>query len=86
MPELNDKSPIGLWRVRRRHRGPSEIHGGHKNTTSVMRVVNTGLQSQKAVTAYFSSEQILPFVFARQSRSLTVAYEHLCCELWHTVK
>ena len=32
-----------------------------------MKDMITALQSQKAATAYFSSKQLLPFVFARQN-------------------
>ena len=34
--------------------------------TQKIDVVSTALQSQKAVTAYFKSKQLLPFGFARQ--------------------
>ena len=35
--------------------------------TEIYLYVNSGVQSQKAVTAYFSSEQLPPFAFARQN-------------------
>ena len=33
-------------------------------------MINTAVQSQKAVTAYFSSKQLLPFSFAEQDTTL----------------
>ena len=40
-----------------------------KRFNSVIKDANTAVQSQKAVTVYFSIEQLLPYGFTRQNKS-----------------
>ena len=43
----------------------------HGITAESMRIYSTVMQSQKAVTVYLKSEQLLPFGFARQTPRAT---------------
>ena len=54
-----------------------DVHGGE--TSACMQVpqynfcpISTGLQNQKAVTAYFSRKQLLSFDFAKQNTSQSI--------------
>ena len=41
----------------------------------------SAVQMQKAVSAYFTSDQILPFAFAGQYSGLTLAFSHMVLDL-----
>ena len=53
---------------------PSRINGTGVSPSGITQITWSAVQSQQAVTAYFSSGQLVPFGFAEQWCSLDVVY------------